>query len=260
MVERRLDGVDLPPRKTQKPTQNPFFTMKNTLNIEFDPAMMTLVGAHLKAAELGRLFRALAAHMAGEDAGQHLTNSALRLAFALLGPAIDESLERLATNRANGAKGGRPRKQALPEQAAAGAVTEAEPTKKSKKEDLPPAPPIEEKNKKNNSPVVAVAESRTREELEQEIFNNDLRVEQACMSLGITPDDYRQMARAVLNDWDFTEEGDRSYKHLLNSLRIKAQQNKRQPSKHQYHEARPKTRRDITDTAAVSSKDYEGPF
>lgn len=122
--------------------------MKKTLNIEFDPAMMMLVGAHLKAAELGRLFRALAAHMAGEDAGQHLTNSALRLAFALLGPAIDESLERLATNRANGAKGGRPRKQPLPVQVAASAVTEAEPTKKSKKEDLPPAPPIEEKNKK----------------------------------------------------------------------------------------------------------------
>lgn len=233
--------------------------MKKTLNIEFDPAMMMLVGAHLKTAELGRLFRALAAHMAGEDAGQHLTNSALRLAFALLGPAIDESLERLATNRANGAKGGRPRKQPLPVQVAASAVTETEPTKKSKKEDLPPAPPIEEKNKKNNSPVV-VAEPRTREELEQEIFNNDLKVEQACMSLGITPDEYRQMARAVLNEWDFTEEGDRSYKHLLNSLRIKARQHKQQPSKHQYHETRLKTRRDITDTAAVSSKDYEGPF
>ena len=84
-------------------------------------------------------------------------------------------------------------------------------------------------------------------------------MEQACLSLSITPDEYRQMARAVLNEWEFTEEGDRSYKHLLNTLRIKAREKQRQ-SKHQYHETRLKTRRDITDTAAVSAKDYEGPF
>ena len=233
--------------------------MKKTLNIDIDPAMMMTVAATLKHSELGRLFRALAARMNGDDAELYLNNSGLRLAFALLSPAIDDSLQRLALNRSNGAKGGRPRKQPIEpvETQNPASPTEKnhdETLKKSKKEDLSPTPPIEEKIKKNNSAVVVGA----REELEQEIFNNDLKMEQACMSLGISPDEYRQMARAVLNEWEFTEESDRSYKHLLNSLRIKAREQQR--NKHQYHETRLKTRRDITDTAAVSAKDYEGPF
>ena len=224
--------------------------MKTTINIAFDPALMMTVAASLKNGELGRLFRALASQMAGEDAEQYLNNSGLRLAFALLAPSIDDSLQRLALIRVNGAKGGRPRKHPVPEAEGYGSVS----VKKSKKEDLPPEPPLEEKNKKNNSAVVV----DSREELEKEIFNNDLKMEQACMSLDISPDEYRQMARAVLNEWEFTEESDRSYKHLLNSLRIKAREKQR--TKHQYHETRLKTRRDITDTAAVSAKDYEGPF
>ncbi len=229
--------------------------MKNMLNIMVDIDHLALVTAVLKPGELGRLLKALAAHMAGkEDIEQYLSNSGVRLAFAMLRPSIDESLQRLATNRVNGAKGGRPRRKSAPEMTIPADETEEKPTKKSKKEDLPPTPPIEEKIKKNNSAVVVDA----REELEQEIFNNDLKMEQACMSLGISPDEYRQMARAVLNEWEFTEESDRSYKHLLNSLRIKAREQQR--NKHQYHETRLKTRRDITDTAAVSAKDYEGPF
>ena len=80
--------------------------MKTTLNINLDTAMMVTVAASLKNSELGRLFRAITARMAGEDAEVHLNNSGLRLAFALLGPSIDDSLQRLALNRANGAKGG----------------------------------------------------------------------------------------------------------------------------------------------------------
>ena len=232
--------------------------MKTTLNITFDTALMATIAATLKNSEMGRLMRALTARMCGEDAEQYLNNSALRLAFALLSPAIDESLERRATDRANGSRGGRPRKQpaqpveSLPEKRGFESVS----AKKSKKEDLPPTPPIEEKNKKN-IPVVDVADARTREEFEQEIFDNDLKIEQACMSLDISPQQYRQMARAVLNEWDFTEEDDRSYKHFMNTLRIKAREQKR--SKTQYH-GQHKTRHDITDTTAVSAKDYEGPF
>lgn len=117
--------------------------MKTTLNIAFDPSLMATVAAQLKNCELGRLFRALEARMNGEDAEQYLNNSGLRLAFALLCPAIDESLERLAMNRANGAKGGRPRKHPVPSDQGVS-------TKKSKKEDLSPTPPKEEKIKKNN--------------------------------------------------------------------------------------------------------------
>ena len=149
--------------------------MKTTLNINLDTAMMVTVAASLKNSELGRLFRAITARMAGEDAEVHLNNSGLRLAFALLGPSIDDSLQRLALNRANGAKGGRPRKHPVdPADSAVetqnlaspccGTAMNMSPTgetinaspieknqeetlKKSKKEDLSPTPPIEEKIK-----------------------------------------------------------------------------------------------------------------
>ena len=231
--------------------------MKNMLNIMVDIDDLALVTAVLKPGELGRLLKALAAHMAGkEDIEQYLNNSGLRLAFAMLRPSIDESLQRLATNRVNGAKGGRPRRKSAPEMTIPADETDEKPTKKSKKEDLSPTPPIEEKNKKNL--VVDVVDSRENENFEKEIFNNSLRVEQACMSLDITPDEYRQMARAVLNDWEFTEESDRSYKHLLNSLRIKVREHSRQ--KRQCYGANSRIQHDITDTSATCAKDYEGPF
>lgn len=132
--------------------------MKSTLNINFDPAMMTMVASSLNSSELGRLFRAITACMAGEDAGEHLSNSGLRLAFALLRPSIDESLQRLAVNRANGAKGGRPRKHPAPVEAQMPAQTcepsgsteksQEKPSKKAKKKKFPPHPLKKKKIKK----------------------------------------------------------------------------------------------------------------
>ena len=115
--------------------------MKNMLNIMVDIDDLALVTAVLKPGELGRLLKALAAHMAGkEDIEQYLSNSGVRLAFAMLRPSIDESLQRLATNRVNGAKGGRPRRKSAPEMTIPADETEEKPTKKAKKKTFPPHP------------------------------------------------------------------------------------------------------------------------
>ena len=85
--------------------------MTIALNISIEPALMATIVATLKTAELGRLMRAVSAAMTGEDEAtvqQPLNNSGLRLAFALLQPSIADARERLASNRANGARGGRP--------------------------------------------------------------------------------------------------------------------------------------------------------
>ena len=130
--------------------------MKSTLNIAINTDLMALVQTSLQPDELASLFSALTALMTGEDASQHLKTSGLRLAFALLSSPIGMSLKRRATNRANGARGGRPRKRSVleaekgsPQSSTMG--LESVTAKKSKKEDLPPTPPIEEINKKNNS-------------------------------------------------------------------------------------------------------------
>ena len=149
--------------------------MKTTLNITLDTDALTLATAHLDNDELARLMRALTACALGEEGGQYLTTSGLRLAFALLSPPIAQSVKRVATLRANGAKGGRPRKQPVP--AAVESQNPASPSqesagfplvssKKSKKEDLSPTPPIEEKNKKNN--IITLSQSACASEEKQD--------------------------------------------------------------------------------------------
>ena len=233
--------------------------MNTTLTLQIDQALWATVAQSLRQSELGRLFQALAVAMNGQnDAPPELLNtSGLRLAFALLSPPITEKVERQTINRANGARGGRPRKRTATDQLADGHEVglESVSPKKSKKEDLPPTPPIEEKIKKNN-PVVTI-DTLSREQFKQEVLNNDLRREQACLSLHIGPGEYQTLVGEVFNEWEYADEQDWSYKHLLNTLRIKVR-NQSKPIHH--HESKPKTRRDITDTAATSAKDYEGPF
>lgn len=222
--------------------------MKKTLNIDIDPAMMMTVSTSLKHCELGRLFSALAARMAGEDAEVYLNNSGLRLAFALLSPAIDDSLQRLALNRANGAKGGRPRKHPVEpvmtqNPSSPEGKNHEETSKKSKKEDLSPTPPIEEKNKKNNNitlspPACAdetdetnetnektVALSLTEvpelETLQEQLLGEQPWLDELCMSRRIGQQDmamYIMDFIAYLRERDQRETLSRAKVHFVNQL------------------------------------------
>lgn len=218
--------------------------MKTTLNINFDPAMMTMVAASLKSSELGRLFRAITACMAGEDAGEHLGNSGLRLAFALLRPSIDESLQRQAVNRANGAKGGRPRKHFAPEDTQNPALpsepsgsdekSQEKPTKKSKKEENSPTPPKEEKNKKKQpdslfSPAretgvalpCTVTAGESLQQLQQQMLHEQPWFDELCMSRHIGAQDmtaYLHDFIHYLRERDMHESLPQAKVHFVNQL------------------------------------------
>lgn len=79
-------------------------------------------------------------------------------------------------------------------------------------------------NKNNN----CVAESRTREEFIADALN-DLRVEQGCMAMRITREEYRQLVTEVTNDWIFRNLPDNEWTltHLLAQMRIKQNINNR---------------------------------
>ena len=101
----------------------------------------------------------------------------------------------------------------------------------SGKRDLP-----HNKNNKNNNKNNCVVDTRTREDFIADALN-DLRVEQGCMAMRITPDEYRQLVTEVTNDWIFRNIPDNEWTltHLLAQMRIKhninnrdnGQQNKR---------------------------------
>ncbi len=235
--------------------------MKSLLTVQIDPSRWLTVSEALSDDELSLLVKALAALMCDGDPMQYVTTSGLKIGYSLLSEPITYSMRRQERNRANGAKGGRPRtrrntSEVLDEdrdKTDGGSLWVS--SKKSKKEDLSPTPSIEEKNKKNILPAV-VEDALSREQFKQEVLNNNLRREQACTSLRIDPGEYQRLVGQVLNEWEFADEPDWSYKHLLNTLRIKG----RNQSKPIHHETRSKTGRDITDTAATCAKDYEGPF
>lgn len=85
---------------------------------------------------------------------------------------------------------------------------------------------ISEEQKKNI--VVADAHARTHEEFIADALN-DLRVEQGCMAMRITPQEYRQLLTEVINDWEFRNLPDNEWTltHLLAQMRIKHNINNR---------------------------------
>lgn len=218
--------------------------MTTALNISIEPTLMATITSALNNAELGRLMRALTAGMGDsqDDASQWLNNSGQRLAYALLRPAIDEAKQRLATNRANGARGGRPRKHPLP--AESPEAKKPVSTKKSKKEDLSPTPPLEEKNKKNNfitlSPHVRADETdetdETKrksptvsqtvvvpelEELQEQLLREQPWLDELCMSRHISPQDmatYIIDFIAYLRERDMRETLPHAKAHFVNQL------------------------------------------
>ena len=92
------------------------------------------------------------------------------------------------------------------------------------------------KNNKNiqENIVVADAHARTHEEFIADALN-DLRVEQGCMAMRITAEEYRQLVTEVTNDWNFRNIPDNEWTltHLLAQMRIKNNINNRNNGQHQ---------------------------
>ena len=76
--------------------------------------------------------------------------------------------------------------------------------------------------------VVADAHARTHEDFIADALN-DLRVEQGCMAMRITPEEYRQLVTEVTNDWIYRQLPDNEWTltHLLAQMRIKNNINNR---------------------------------
>lgn len=253
--------------------------MKTTLNISVDTGLLALVATSLKSGELGRLFKALAAHACGEDAEQHLDNSGLRLAFALLSPSIDEARQRLETLRANGAKGGRPRKNSEPATAQADAelpstASPVDMAKKTKKETLSPTPPIKEKIKKNNNITLSQGGCASEtdkpstgcatlaptavlewEDLQERMLQEQPWLQQLCMTRRINEADmavYIMDFIAYLRERDLRESLPHAKVHFVNQLPYIIKQYKT----NQNHETYSKTRQGFI-ADPVARREYE---
>ena len=219
--------------------------MRNILNMKFNIDTYELVLTTLKDSEIAKLSRALFAHQRQDDPHRFLTSSGLRLAYALLVRDLDAMAQRQATLRANGARGGRPRKHPAAKSVNPVSSVKSVPpapqnqTKPNeKKEDLPPTPPIEEKKEENNNFSLSTRErSHDQEkrdettatlprmpelpELQQQMLHEQPWLEQLCMSRGISA---RDMAMYVtdfiryLRERDARETLQQAKVHFVNQL------------------------------------------
>ena len=85
---------------------------------------------------------------------------------------------------------------------------------------------------KKNIEEIYLQNARARTPAREELVKNalvDLAIEQGCMSLGVGADEYRELAKAVINDWEFADLPDRDWSldHLLRTMRIKLNIKKR---------------------------------
>jgi DNA-binding transcriptional regulator GbsR (MarR family) len=106
------------------------------------------------------------------------------------------------------------------------------------------------KNNKENI-VVADAHTRTHEEFIADALN-DLRVEQGCMAMRITPEQYRQLVTEVTNDWIYRQLPDDEWTltHLLAQMRIKHNINNRNNGNNQVNSSADSIRAKLDQDAA----------
>lgn len=122
-----------------------------------------------------------------------------------------------------------------------------------------------EEQKKNN--CVVDAHTHTHEEFIADALNG-LRVEQGCMAMGVTPDEYRQLVAEVTNDWIFRNIPDNEWTltHLLAQMRIKHNIINRNNGNNQGHNLDPRAKLDIDAAKAMAAlaseigKPKEVPF
>ena len=119
-----------------------------------------------------------------------------------------------------------------------------------------------EEQKKNN--CVVDAHTHTHEDFIADALNG-LRVEQGCMAMGITPDEYRQLVTEVTNDWIFRNIPDNEWTltHLLAQMRIKHNINKRNngnnPQSGQQIDPRVKLAQDAVKAMAALAEESRHP-
>jgi len=120
---------------------------------------------------------------------------------------------------------------------------------------------IKEDNKNN---IVADTRTHTREEFIADALNG-LRIEQGCMAMRITPEQYRELVTEVTNDWIFRNIPDQEWTltHLLAQMRIKHNINNRnngQGIDDRTRRAVEAGAKAIAALAAKSGKPTEAPF
>ena len=117
---------------------------------------------------------------------------------------------------------------------------------------------------KNNKEVVVDTHTHTHEAFIADALN-DLRVEQGCMAMGVTPDEYRQLVTEVTNDWIFRNIPDNEWTltHLLSQMRIKHNINKRNngnnPQSGQQIDPRVKLAQDAVKAMAALAEESRHP-
>lgn len=121
---------------------------------------------------------------------------------------------------------------------------------------------------KESKYIVVVEDARVRasddEFLKTFFGEHQLQIEALCMQLETDRATLEATARHVLAEWELTKATHSDYndkaRHLINQLRIKVREMKKQKQSYGDNKQRQKARRGGAETVATAAEDYEGAF
>lgn len=123
--------------------------------------------------------------------------------------------------------------------------------------------------KRNNNKIKTI---NLNDEMDEKNFFDEIstrfKIEQACISLNITEEQYLSFAKEIISDWKYADEKDVTLKHFLNTMRVKVNRMKETQRKLQKknetqnfkNDAHKQDIRRGNDVTAESSDDYKTSF
>ena len=94
---------------------------------------------------------------------------------------------------------------------------------KTEQEQLQERLPLKQNNNIINKQETIIVDVDAREKEFLDEVLSDLKIEQCCMVLRISKEEYVGLAKEIVAEWNFSDEKDWTFKHLLNQMRIKVE-------------------------------------
>ena len=112
--------------------------------------------------------------------------------------------------------------------------------------------PIKEDNNiKNKQQEIVDDDTRAKKFFEE--FTTQMKIEKGCMTLKISQNEYIELVEEIINEWQFAEETDWSFRHLLNHMRRKVQELRKKPQEQNGRASR-------NNSADTDGDESESPF
>lgn len=178
--------------------------------------------------QAGRLIKMLADYHCGKDVTAYLADPVLRALASIFFANIDAHKQAVQRRIEGNRKGGQRNKSTQVNLSQLKSTQVNQPNNNNNNNN---------KSKINNNKVVVTTTTNNKagvaDEFRAKVLSSEIKAEQLCKVLGISPSEYTALATMVIDEWQATDADPSEYtwQHLLNHIRIKVTNNNGKPTK-----------------------------